>query len=270
MCGNIRRRSFLIALPFCPWVVCPLFAGQDGPPPFPFVGRWKFNPAASDLSITRLVFNQAPSGDVTTTIRGLSHTFRIDGKERPGPPGLTAIWTRTGARMWQTVYRRANADNRIEYYALSEDGKTLTMRSESLLPTKSEQTVTFTRATGGPGLMGTWLAKTARRDPWVLELSAVDAKRVAMVWSFGGKAVLPIDGTESPVTGSPTEVPPEMTASLRVTGARSFDLALNVKAVNIASGHFTVSVDGKTMDMQSFSGPPGPAQERWKGSFDKQ
>ena len=93
-------------------------------PALPFLGRWKFNPARSDLQTTRLVFTQAASGEMTMTMQGITYTFRIDGTERPSPLESTATWTQTGPRTWRTVYRMAKTDNNIDTYTLSEDGKT--------------------------------------------------------------------------------------------------------------------------------------------------
>jgi hypothetical protein len=238
--------------------------------PLPFLGRWKMNAAKSDLQTTRLVFTRAASGDITMTIQGTTQTFRMDGKERPGMLGSTTIWTETGPRSWRTVYRMANADNNIDQYTLSEDGKALTMRTEFLLPTRSEQTMTFTRVSGGPGLMGTWQTKTLQNSDTFIEMSSTNGKRVDVNWSFGGRATAPIDGTEVPVTGPPTSVAPGMTASLKVTGSRSFDLSMKMNGANVATGTFVVSAEGKTMSVDSLFGPPGPAQERAKTIFEKQ
>ena len=123
-------------------------------PALPFLGRWKFNPARSDLQTTRLVFTQAASGEMTMTMQGITYTFRIDGTERPSPLESTATWTQTGPRTWRTVYRMAKTDNNIDTSTLSEDGQTLTMKTDYLVPTPFVQTIVFSRASGGPGLAG--------------------------------------------------------------------------------------------------------------------
>jgi hypothetical protein len=236
----------------------------------PFLGRWKFNPAKSDLQTTRLVFTQAGSGEMTMTMAGTSYSFRVDGTERPSPLESTATWTQTGPRTWRTVYRLAKTDNNIDNYTLSEDGKTLTMKTDYLVPKRFEQTIVFSRASGGPGLAGVWLTKTVQTESW-LEMSSGDGRTVNVSWpSFGGSAVLSTDGRESPVTGPPTAVPPGMTASLKTTGPRTFDLAMKLKGVNVTTGHFTVAADGKSMSAETVSGPPGPTEERSKSFFERQ
>jgi len=239
-------------------------------PALPFLGRWKFNPAKSDLQTTRLVFTQAPSGEMTMTMQGTSYSFRIDGAERPSPLGSTATWTQTGPRTWRTVYRLAKTDNNIDNYTLSEDGKTLTMKTDYLVPKRFEQTIVFSRASGGPGLAGVWQTKTVQTES-LLEMSSADGKTVNVSWpSLGGSAVLSPDGREAPLTGPPAAVPPGMTASLKSTGPRTFDLVMKLKGVNVTTGHFTVAADGKSMSAETVSGPPGPTEERSKAFFERQ
>lgn len=238
-------------------------------PALPFLGRWKFNPARSDLQTTRLVFTQAASGEMTMTMQGITYTFRVDGTERPSPLESTATWTQTGPRTWRTVYRMAKTDNNIDTYTLSEDGKTLTMKTDYLVPKPFEQTIVFSRATGGPGLAGVWQTKTVQTES-LLEMSSTDGKTVNVSWpSFGGSAVVSTDGREAPLTGPPTAVPPGMTASLKTTGPRTFDLVMKLKGVNVTTGHFTVAADGKTMTAETVAGA-GAAEERSKSFFERQ
>ena len=238
-------------------------------PSMPFLGRWKFNPAKSDLQTTRLVFAQESGGDMRMTMGGLTYTFRIDGVERPSPLDSTASWTQTGPRGWKTVYKMAKVDNNIDTYMLSEDGKTLTMKTDYLLPKRFEQTMVFTRSAGGPGLAGVWQTKTLQTENWI-EMTSADAKMVQVSWpSFGGLATVSLDGREAPVTGPPTSVPSAMTASLKTTGPRTFDLVMKSNGVNVTTGHFTVAADGKTMTAETITGA-GATEERSKSFFERQ
>jgi len=238
-------------------------------PTLAFLGRWKFNPAKSDLQTTRLVLAPGASGDMTMTMGGMAYTFRIDGVERPAPLNSTATWTQTGPRGWRTVYKMAKVDNNIDTYTLSEDGKTLTMKTDYLLPKRFEQTIVFTRASGGPGLTGVWQTQTVQTEN-SLEFSSADGKAVKVSWpSLGGTATLSPDGREAPLTGPATSVPPGMTASLRTTGPRTFDLVVKASGANMTTGHFTVAADGRTMTAETINGA-GAAEERSKSLFERQ
>ena len=234
----------------------------------PFFGRWKLNPAKSNLTTTRLIFASSASGDITMTMQGQSQTFRIDGKERPGILGSTMSWTQTGPRSWRTVYKMANVDNNIDNYTLSADGQKLTMTTDILLPTKSRQTMTFSRIADGLGLIGTWQAKSLQSSE-SLEFTAADGGRVKIWLPFGGTAVVTPDGKEAPIEGRASVVAPGMTAALTVTGTRTFDLSMKLNGANVVIGNFTVAADGKSMTVKSTFGPDGPAQEHLTATYEK-
>ncbi|MEP7309193.1 MAG: hypothetical protein ABJA98_27125 [Acidobacteriota bacterium] len=216
------------------------------------------------------MFTTSPSGDITMMMQGLSQTFRIDGKERPGVLGSTMVWTETGPRSWRTVYKMASVDNNIDNFTLSADGQTLTMTTDVLVPAKSRQTMVFRRASGGAGLIGTWQTKSLQPSDNSLELTAAAGPRVKVHWlPLDGTAVVTPDGQEAPITGPASSVAPGMTAALKVTGPRTFDLSMKMNGANVVSGHFTVAATGKTMTASSTFGPPGPTEEHVTMAFDK-
>ena len=77
------------------------------------------------------------------------------------------------------------------------------------------------------------------------------------------------DGKEAAITGPAASVGPGMTAALKVTGPRTFDLSMKMNGSDIAIGRFTVSADGKSMAVDSTFGPAGPAQEHATATYDK-
>ena len=221
----------------------------------PFLGRWKFNPAKSDLQTTRLVFTQAASGEMTMTMAG-------DQLHLPHRRDRTALAAR--------VHRDLDADrpphlenrlpvgqNRQQHRQLHAVGGRQDADDEDRLPgaealRADDCLLARVRRTG---LAGVWLTKTVQTES-LLEMSSADGKTVNVSWpSFGGSAVLSTDGREAPLTGPPTAVPPGMTASLKTTGPRTFDLAMKLKGVNVTTGHFTVAADGKSMTAETVSRP---------------
>jgi hypothetical protein len=243
---------------------------SGGSPSWAFVGVWKFNAAKSDVQTTRLTFTQAPSGETTLTFAGFSYAFRIDGKERPAVLGSSAIWTETGPRSWKTVYRMARTDNNIDTFTLSTDGKTLTMTTERFVPKAAVETTTFTRVSGGSGLMGVWQTKSVENVDFEMTLASADAKQVTITWSWGGAAVAPVDGREVSVKGALTAVGPGMTVSFKLASPDAFDLTLKDNGRQISTARYVVTGDRRVMNADVLNGPPGPGQERVKVVLDRQ
>lgn len=237
--------------------------------PWTFLGTWTFNAAKSDVQTTRLTFTQAASGEMTMTASGVSYAFRIDGKPRPAMMGSTAIWTENGPRSWKTVYRLAGADNNIDTYNLSPDGKTLTMQTERLVPQRNVETATFTRVSGSAGLIGVWQTRNLENVDFQMTLTSSDPKTVTVAWSWGGTAVATVDGRDVPVKGAAPAVPPSLTTSFTLVTPNTFDLVLKDKGQQIYRARYVVSGDGRVMTADVRNGPDGPAQERTKVVLDK-
>jgi hypothetical protein len=236
----------------------------------PFLGEWKMNVNKIDLSQVRVSFTRKASSEITMTSGPLAYDFRVDGKPYPAPPSFTVIWTETGTRTWRALYRLNNVDNNIDNLTLSPDGKTLTVRSETLIPSRTEIIATYTRVGTGDGLFGTWQQTSAQAN-YVpgLTFSVADGGKVQ--WRSlpdGFTAVLTPDGTEAPVTGPPAALLPGEAMPLKITGARTFDLTTKVKGL-VTVDHASVSGDGRTMTFDEVSGPPGPRQEHVTFVFER-
>ncbi len=194
-------------------------------PSLAFLGTWKINGAKSDMSETRLSFSRKPSGEVTMIMQGIAYDFRFDGKPYPSPFSSTATWSETGPRSWSTLYRMNNVDNNIDTYTLSVDGRTLTMKTEFLVPKRSEQTMTFNRVGTGDGLIGTWQGRTMQNNDMTMAFSAAPGGKVQVrMLPLDGVVVMSTDGVEAPVAGPADNVPPGVTMALKLTGARTFDV----------------------------------------------
>lgn len=105
----------------------------------PFLGRWKFNPAKSDLQTTRLVFTQAASGEMTMTMAGTSYSFRIDGTERPSPLESTATWTQTGPRTFDLAMKLKGVNVTTGHFTVAADGKSMSAETVSGPPGPKEE-----------------------------------------------------------------------------------------------------------------------------------
>lgn len=125
----------------------------------PWNGTWKLDPAKSHLTGQTFTYSARPNGmlhyeDGSTA----SFDFGLDGKEYKTWADRTVSWNAAGKNSWDTVTRSAGKVLSKGHYALSGDGRTLTMSFDGMRPDGQafhEEDV-FTRVSGADGLAGTW------------------------------------------------------------------------------------------------------------------
>src|SRR6185295_8625826 len=171
----------------------------------PYVGKWKMNPAKSDLGETTVTYEQLPSGEMQATQAGVSYKFKLDGKEYPAMFGSTAAWKTVSATSWETTWKLNGNVLSTDTLTLSDDGKSLTVNSKGKKPNGEmmNDTVVSERVSGGAGLAGKWKTKNLKSAaPSVLELASSGAdgvvfKIVDMDLTCNGK----FDGKDHPCAG---------------------------------------------------------------------
>ena len=144
------------------------------------------------------------------------------------------------------------------------------MTTERFVPRHTSETATFSRVSGGAGLVGDWQTTSVQNIELQMTLAAADAKQVAITFSWGGSAVAPIDGRDVPVKGAATAVGPGGTLSFKLAGPNAFDLTMKDNGRQIYTARYAVAGDGRAMTGEMLNGPPGPGQERLKVVLDKQ
>ena len=71
----------------------------------PWVGKWKLNPAKSQLTGETLTIEKTSSGMISQTNEGSTTTFKLDGKEYPTPDGGTIAIKETSPDTWEFTQR---------------------------------------------------------------------------------------------------------------------------------------------------------------------
>ena len=236
---------------------------------FPFAGNWKMNPAKSDFGQTTVTFTEAGPGQMEFTMDGQSYKFKMDGKDYPGLMGQTAAWKQVDANTWEMVNKLNGKVLSNDTDKVSADGKTLTYTSKLIKPDggTSEESVTFQRVSGGPGLAGKWKAKNYKSSsPDLMELSAAGDNGMKMTIADMQLTCEPkFDGKDYPCTG-PT-IAQGWTMSAKKSGARSIDFTDKMNGKPLYQGTMTVSADGKTI---TETGSAVGVNEKFKAVYDKQ
>ncbi|HTS29483.1 MAG TPA: hypothetical protein VMH81_26620 [Bryobacteraceae bacterium] len=237
----------------------------------PWVGKWKFNPAKSDLGQTTVTFAQTASGEMQLIAEGQSYTFKTDGKDYPAIFGYTASWRQIDANTWETTDKLNGKVVSVDTTKLSADGKTLTMESKGKRPNGEpfDDTTTYQRASGGPGLPGKWKTQNLKvSSPELMEIAAAGPGADGITLTMPAEKASckgAFDGKEYPFSGP--QMPPGFTATFKHIGPKSFEMTLKNKGKPAYVSTFTVSDDGKTL---SETGSAVGIDEKYKYVYDRQ
>jgi hypothetical protein len=233
----------------------------------PFIGKWKVNPAKSQFAGTTTTFEQLPSGEMQMTAEGQSFKFKIDGKEYPSFFGSTAAWKQIDPNSWETV-TKMGAMTTTDTTKISADGKTMTTVSKGKKPNGEDfqETATWERVSGGPGLVGKWKSTKVQStaEMWEISANGDDGLNMKIV-DYNAVCSVKFDGKDYPCSG-PT-MPKNFMMSAKKTGARSVEFTEKMDGKAVFIDLFTVSADGKTITDDAAA--PG-SNEKVKVVYDKQ
>ena len=165
------RNVFLIGI-----CACGLAAAADAP----YMGKWKMNVAKSNFGDTTMTYDQMPGGEMKVTMDGQSYTFKTDGKDNMTPWGTTMAAKAVDANTWEMTEKTNGKVSNNSTMKLSADGKMLTLDSKRVKADGgiSNDSMTFQRVSGGPGLAGKWKTKNlTSSSPETLSLAANGRRR---------------------------------------------------------------------------------------------
>lgn len=215
----------------------------------PYAGTWKLNTAKSDFGQLTATYEAVPGGGFKASMDGVSYTFKIDGKEFPTPWGVTTSWRAIDASTWEATQKTGGKLFSTDIVKISPDGKTMTVTSKVVQASggTADNTMTFTRVSGGPGLAGTWrAAKMSSTAPGLLDVSVKGTNGITFKWvDQAATCDGAFDGKSHPATG-PTW-PAGWTCAFAKSGANGFSVTFSKDGKSMYSSTFTVAADGKTM-----------------------
>jgi len=235
----------------------------------PYAGRWKMNPEKSNLAGTTVTYTQLPSGEMQFSGEGVTFRFKIDGNDYPDGMGDTGAWTSTGDKSWQTVWKLNGKTLSTDAVTLSDDGNTLIIQTTGTKPNGEQinDTSTYHRVSGGPGLAGKWKSETYKSaSPNTLEFTpsgenGLVFKMVEMDLTCESK----LDGKDYPCSGP--SLGPGWSIMLTKSGGRTLNMTVNKDGKPFYKYIFTTAADGKTM---TETGGPTATKEKTKIILEKQ
>ncbi len=249
-------------------ILCLAAAGALSAADLPYAGKWKMNPAKSNLAGTAVTYQKLAGGEWQATADGNTYKFKMDGAENPDGLGDTAAWKMVDGNTWQTVWKTNGKVVGTDTLRLGQDGM-LTVTSKGTHPNGEafEDTAVLQRVSGSGGLEGKWKTKSVQMSSAMdIELAPNGAngltyKQPAENLTCEGQ----LDGKDYPCTG-PT-VPAGWTSTLKKSGARSLDVVVKKDGKPMYRYTYTASLDGKTLEVSGLTVATG---EKTKMVFDRQ
>jgi len=254
------RKVFLIGI-----LACALGAAADAP----YAGKWKVNVAKSDFGDTTVTYEQMSGGEMKTTMDGQSYTFRTDSRDVMTPWGMTVAWKAVDANTWETTEKTNGKVTSTSTLKLSPDGKMLTLDSKRVKADggTSNDSISFQRVSGGPGLAGKWKTKNLKTSsPETLSLTQKGSDGLTLsLGNAGGVCDAKFDGKDHPATGPVW--PSGWTCVIAKNSARGLDLTWKKDGKEMYKTTLVVSADGKTL---TETGSAAGVNEKVKVVYDKQ
>jgi hypothetical protein len=231
----------------------------------PYVGKWKFNAAKSQLAGSTYSIENAPGGLLHFDLQGFAYDFKTDGKEYAAPDGSMNIWTAISPTQWDLVSKlngKVTAN-----YSIVVKGNTASLTFSMKKPdgTSIDSSTTYTRVSGGPGMLGKWRSTDVKPPAVMVDIAATGdgiSWKDDTGYAFSGK----FDGKDNAPGG--TMAGSKFTLALRKISDRSFEMTTRIDGKPFAVDTFTVSADGKTLTDNSV--PVNAKSEATKLVYDKQ
>jgi hypothetical protein len=254
------RNVFLIGM-----CACALGAAADAP----YAGKWKMNLAKSDFGNTTVTYEQMSGGEMKATMEGLSYTFKTDGRDTMTPWGMTVAWKTVDANTWEMTEKTNGKVSSTGTLKLSPDGKMLALDFKRVKADggTSNDSMSFERVSGGPGLAGKWKTKNLKSSsPETLSLTPKGSDGLTLsMGNEGGVCDASFDGKDHPATGPVW--PSGWTCVIAKNGARGLDLTWKKDGKEMYKTTLVVSADGKTL---TETGSAAGVNEKTKVVYDRQ
>jgi hypothetical protein len=227
------------------------------------------NAAKSDFGDTSVTYEQMPGGEMKATMDGQSYTFKTDGKDSMTPWGMTLAWKAVDANTWGVTEKTNGKVSSNGTLKLSADGKMLSMDSKRVKPDGgiSNDSMTFERVSGGPGLAGKWKTKNlTSSSPETMSLAPNGSDGVTIsLGNEGGICSARFDGKAYPATGKMW--PSGWTCVIAKNGDHALDLTWKKDGKDMYKTTLEASANGKVL---TESGSAAGVNEKFKVVYDKQ
>jgi hypothetical protein len=220
----------------------------------PFTGKWKLNPARSQLTDVMKVNAVGPKKYDLNLGGNTVETIVVDGTEQPASYDTTLSVTAEAPDTWRVVRKDRGRTTIVGVWKLSADGKTLTDNFTSYRPngTTFHLDYIYHRTAGGPGFDGTWESTTKdMSSTFEIEIAPGGENGILLDYTtFGMKKSMQFDGKDYPIVGA--NAPAGYTGSAHQVNEHTIEITDKVKDKHIDMQRMEVSPDGKMLTITVF------------------
>jgi hypothetical protein len=235
----------------------------------PYAGNWKMNVAKSDFGESTVTYEKISGGEMKATMDGQSYAFKTDGKDNMTPWGMTMAWKEVDPKTWEVTEKTNGKVTATATMKLSGDGSTLAMDSKRVKADggTSNDSMTFQRVSGGPGLAGKWKTKNLKTSsPETLSLTPKGSDGLTVsLGNAGGVCDAKFDGKDHPAKGPVW--PSGWTCMVAKDGTSGIALTWKKDGKDMYKSTLVASPDGKTL---TETGSAAGVNETFKVVYDKQ
>ena len=236
-----------------------------------FVGSWVEDQSKRTIgSMRNLTFQKSTSGGLEEVrgsyVKPLVQAVHFDGKPYPVDGSRnTIVWKQVDATHFERAISQDNQVINTRRLQTSADGTTLTESTESTVAgKKTNVTIAYRRTSGnGPGLAGVWKPQSYKSDvPDTLRIEAAGSGlHVFTNERSSGHTTLTLtfDGKPSVVEG-PTVISGTASAG-KLVSDRVIEVAQSRDGAPTGRATWSISQDGKTLTVSTFSADPGAPKE---------
>lgn len=236
----------------------------------PWDGTWKLDPAKSKMTGYTFTYKALPGGKLQFNNGAqFAVTFACDGKTYPVLGTSSIVCTTPSPGTYDYTFASNGKTSSMSVLTLSSDGKTIQHADTNLHPdgTKSTTAGTYTRISGGPGLVGSWRETAVKINaPEAFTYKAFPGGIDYASPIYKSTQHLTFDGKPSVLHGP--AVSPGTVTIAKSAGPLSYTETDKVGTKVTGYGKATVSADGKTMTYVSWD--PGKESEAATYVYEKQ
>jgi hypothetical protein len=215
----------------------------------PYLGSWQPDESQTDMTNVTMTYEAIDSITYQVTVDNQTFAMKTDGTENETPWGGTLAVRGLDSLSWESIVRMNGQVIGTDTMWLSADGQTLTSRSHrpDADGGSGATEMQMTRASGGPGLAGTWRGSSVSGSMMgELSFTALADSGLTIEYTGMGATCAPtFDGADAPAVS--TMLGDDWSCAIATDEAGGLSLTWKRMGEPRYVSAYSVSADGDTL-----------------------